>query len=258
MNDFERYGFDRTQLSAFLLGCDPAKIRQKVILAPCWSPESVGIEDARLICDGAHRIWDCSLNAIAFTYIVSGVGAGTCSDVVMSLAETACRQILFMGSAGSIHADVAVGDLAVPARIICGDGACRYLSADLRQDPFGAQYAPAAAVRAAVLDAARTQARELGISCHAGTGASVETIYSQFSHLDTFLEMECDFLDMESAAFLRSAQAAGIAGAVIFCISDNAIRRQSLVTVSEEMTRFRKDVRRRLMPGVMTAFLAAQ
>lgn len=62
---------------------------------------------------------------------------------------------------------------------------------------------------------------------------------------------------MESTAFLRSAEAAKIEDALVFCISDNALTQQSLVTVSEALTRFRKDVRRILMPGIITAFLAA-
>lgn len=260
MDHFERYGFDRSQLSAFLLGCSPDVIGSKAVLAPCWSPQSVGISDARLICGGAHQIWDCRLDNIPFTYIVAGVGAGNCSDVVMSLQGSNCRKMLFLGSAGSITPHAAVGDLVVPDCVACGDGLCRYLFDDLRQDRFGELCFPTEGLQQQILHAAVSgidRHPELGIRCHTGKSASVETVYSQFRHLDTFREIQCAFLDMESTAFLKSAEAAKIEDALVFCISDNALTQQSLVTVSEALTRFRKDVRRILMPGIITAFLAA-
>ena len=260
MDYFERYGFDRSQLSEFLLGCSPDVIGNKVVLAPCWKPQSVGISDVRKICDGAHQIWDCRLDSIPFTYIVAGVGAGNCSDVVMSLKGSNCRRMLFLGSAGSITPHATVGDLAVPDRVACGDGLCRYLSDDLWKDRFGELCFPTEDLQQQVLHAAVSEIDrhpELGIRCHAGKSASVETVYSQFRHLDTFQEMQCAFLDMESAAFLKSAEAAKIEAALVFCISDNALAQQSLVTVSQALTRFRKDVRRILMPGIITSFLVA-
>lgn len=260
MDYFERYGFDHSQLSEFLLGCSPDVIGNKVVFAPCWSPQSVGISDAQQISSGAHQIWDCRLDNIPFTYIVAGVGAGNCSDVVMSLKGSNCRKMLFLGSAGSITPHAAVGDLAVPDRVACGDGLCRYLSADLWQDRFGELCFPTKDLQQQVLHAAVSvidHHPELGIRCHTGKSASVETVYSQFQHLDIFREMQCAFLDMESAAFLKSAEVAKIEATLVFCISDNALLQQSLVTVPEALTRFRKDVRRILMPKIITAFLTA-
>lgn len=235
-------------------------IGNKVVLAPCWSPQSVGICDAQQISGGAHQIWNCRLNNIPFTYIVAGVGAGNCSDVVMSLKGSNCRQILFLGSAGSITPHAAVGDIAVPDCVVCGDGLCRYLSDDLRQDHFGEPCFPTENLQQHILYAAVSEIDrhpELGIRCHTGKSTSVETVYSQFRYLDTFQEMQCAFLDMESAAFLKSAEVAKIEAALVFCISDNALVQQSLVTVSEALTRFRKEVRRIVMPGIITAFLTA-
>ena len=259
MENYKKFGFEKSNVSAFLLGCDLNQIHEKVILAPCWTPLSVGITEAKLIYNSTHQVWDCSMNDKLFSYIVSGVGAGVCSDLVMSLGDTACSKILFMGSAGSIAEHIQVGDIVVPECIICGDGLCRYLSTDVRIDCFGEPCLPDNAVRRSILTAAKEQIAKYsgyGISCHTGTGATVETIFSQFMHLDTFREMSCGFLDMESAACLKAAKNIGIGAAVIFCISDNSICQQSLITISDQLTRFRKEVRRKVMPGVITAFLA--
>lgn len=255
MNTFEQYGFTQENLAAFILGCDPSLIQQKVVLAPCWKPESVGIKELQRI---SPRIWDCKISGIPFTYIICGIGAGHCSDIVMSLEKTCCKKILFIGSAGSINKNIAVGDLVVPDYIMCGDGLCRYLSKNLKKDCFGVFYSPTASLQKYIYEAASiksSQDSSLCFRCHSGKGASVETLYSQFQHLKTFREMQCDFLDMESAAFLKSAGIAGIESALVFCISDNAICQQSLVTVSEEATSFRKNIRYQVMPVIISAFL---
>ena len=91
----------REEIVKFILGVDPLKIHEVVIIAPCWKPESVGIYGNQ-IQNGTCQIWDCAVNNIRFTYIVSGVGAAACLDLVRVLQNTKCKKILFIGSAGAL------------------------------------------------------------------------------------------------------------------------------------------------------------
>ena len=45
-------------ISEFILGVDLKKIKEKVIIAPCWMPESVGINNLQLIGDYSCKIWN--------------------------------------------------------------------------------------------------------------------------------------------------------------------------------------------------------
>lgn len=259
MDHFKKYGFNHLQISTFLLGCDISIVREKVILAPCWEPQSVGIECAQIICNHPNKVWDCTMDEKHFTFINSGIGASSCSDAVMSLKESACRQILFLGSAGGINMQINIGDLAIPNCVMCGDGVCRFISDDIRQDSFGEEYYPSFEMQRHILNAVEAKimlSPGLPVKCHTGKSTSVESIYFQFQHLESFQKLNCSFLEMEGAAFLKSAGIAGKDAAIVFCISDNAVLGQSLITVSKENTCFRKNIRRILMPTVISSFLS--
>ena len=49
MSAFERYGFTEKQISHFVLGNVLSDIQEKVVLAPCWLPETVGVSDRERI-----------------------------------------------------------------------------------------------------------------------------------------------------------------------------------------------------------------
>ncbi|WP_409967518.1 hypothetical protein RFF05_13165 [Bengtsoniella intestinalis] len=245
---FQKYGFSKAQLSTFILGCPLDAVQKHVVLAPCWQPESVGILDAVPIGDGRLSIWNCMFNQRNFTYIVAGVGAGICADVVMALQETPCQKLLFIGSAGSVDETIEVGDWVVPEAMVSADGLCRYLSDDCGVDCYGQEYRPHLGMQQTLADA-------LHGTVHRERGISVETLYSQFRHIPAFQKMGCRVLDMESAAVLKSATCAGIEASVVFCISDNALLQQSLVTVPETLTKQRKQVRQEVMPRALDGFL---
>ena len=90
------------------------------------------------------------------TWIVPGIGAPTNMDVVLALGATSCRRILFIGSAGALDEKMELGDIVLPEKSICGDGASRYLQKDLAADPF----AQAAYPDGTLLAQAESDARE--------------------------------------------------------------------------------------------------
>lgn len=246
---------NQRKLSEFILGCDLEKIRETVIMAPCWLPDSVGITGSELLADGSCKIWDCRIKEKDFTYILTGVGACNCADIVLALSNTACKRIMFIGSAGAIEKDICVGDIVLPDSFMVGEGASRYLQDSLKTDPFGAVFSVCSVSYDKILEAAKETAAEYGVACHTGRVISVESIYSQFGFINYFLEMGCSFLDMESSAFIVAAAKSKLEGIVCFCISDNSAKKQSLVTVSSELTQFRKGVRRKIMPAIIQKFI---
>ena len=246
---------DQRKMSEFILGCNLEKIRETVIMAPCWLPDSVGIISSELISDGSCKIWDCSIKENCFTYILTGVGACNCADTVMALSNTACKRIMFIGSAGSIDDTVCIGDIVFPKNFVVGEGASRYLQTRLDKDTFGTVYCIEQKIYSELMECAKKQASFLGVNCHSGNVISVESIFSQFRFIDYFIKLGCRYLDMESSSFVVATQRVGIEGIVCFCISDNVMKNQSLVTVDEITTAFRKKVRRQIMPIILEKYV---
>ena len=246
---------DREILQKFILGCELECIHSRILIAPSWSPESVGIENSRLISKSACEIWECVLDGELFTYIVCGVGACLCADIVMALQNTKCERILFLGSAGSLDSKIDIGDIGIPDEVICGDGASRYMQEDLLIDLFGKRICTTKGLHKQILIAAQESAERCGVKSFGGVGISVESIFSQYQHLSYFDSLQCSYIDMEASAFLVAATKADIKSAIVFCISDNVKHEEPLYSVSRERTNFRKEIRRRVMPQIICTFL---
>lgn len=245
-------------LSEFILGCQISDIDELVILAPCWSPQSAGLKYADKITDKTCEIWKCRESGKKFTYIVSGVGASAGADIIRALEVTACRQILLCGSAGALEPQIKIGDLAVPDWTVCGEGASRYHQKDLAKDVFGSKIEVDQKLQKRVLTAAKEASSRIGISCYTGTAISVESIFSEFGYVEDFISKGYKFIDMEASACLSAARIAGIPMAIVFCISDNVIRGESLVTVSNQKTGYRKEIRLKIMPQIIRTLLECE
>lgn len=96
---------------------------------------------------------------------------------------------------------------------------------------------------------------ESNIQLHRGNGISVESIFSQYDHIEDFINMNCTFIDMESSAFLAASEKIGIPSTIVYCISDNVISGKPLYNTSKEETEFRKRIRKKIIPDIISAFV---
>lgn len=243
------------EVSKFILGCELNRICPNVIIAPCWSPDSVGIKKCELISDKTCKIWRCFIDGRCFTYIVMGVGAANCMDIVFALEKSSCRKLLFLGSAGALKKIYNIGDFAVPKGVISAEGATRYIGNDLNEDMFGRIFYATNEIQKKIHNVLKKIVDKYGVSVSENLGISVESILLQYRHMEELLEMECDFIDMEASAFLAAAHAVKMNAAVVFCISDNICNAEPLYLVAPEKTKFRKKIRKMVMPYVIREFV---
>ncbi len=244
----------KNKISEFILGTKASNIEENVIIAPCWSPNSVGIENTELISESTCNIWRCSIRDVNFNYIVCGVGACLCADIVLALKATNCKKILFLGSAGALTPDFKIGDFIIPQAVICGEGASRYTSGNILEDCFGKRISIQERISGNLFENCKQAADENGISCHYGIGISVESIYSQFDCMSQIRALGCDCIDMESSAFLIAANKNGFDSGICYCISDNVTDGKPLMDVEDNLVRFRKAIRKNVLPSVLYSF----
>ena len=81
---------------------------------------------------------------------------------------------------------------------------------------------------------------------------SVDAVFTQFPHIDHFIELGVKTIEMETSATFRCCNIAGIKATALFCISDNTIKKKSLYSGrNEEERAFRHHVRKQIIPKIV-------
>lgn len=247
-----RFGTDPAGLASGVLGCPPREIRPTVILAPVWEPEGTFGLKAEPLTEGCVRVWQVELDGKPATWVVPGIGAPANMDVVLALGAASCKRILFIGSAGALDEKMELGDIVLPEKSICGDGASRYLQRDLAADPFARPAYPDKALLAQAEAACKKYCAQYGAGLHRAVNFSIDTIAAQFAHIDEILALGCGTIEMETAACFRAAELCGIPIAAIFSISDSTIRSKSLYSGrTQEEKRRRRELREAVFPPLL-------
>ncbi len=252
----ESIGNMKDRIAEFILGTKVSNIGENVIIAPCWSPNSVGIVNTDLISEATCNIWRCSIEDVTFNYIVCGVGACLCADIVLALKATSCKRILFLGSAGALTPNIKIGDFIIPQAVICGEGASRYTAGRIQEDLFGKSFDIQESISRYLYEECKQATEKNGVSCHYGIGISVESIYSQYECMEQICALGCNCIDMESSAFLIAANKNSFDSGICFCISDNVTDGKPLMDVEDGLVEFRKAIRKKVMPSVLHSFFA--
>jgi len=254
----KKYGANETDICKHGLGITPEQVRENVVIAPWWEPASLpGLGNAEYISESdysATKIWNIESVSAQITYIKTGIGAPVLMDSLLSLGVTCCKRILFIGSVGSLAADIGIGDIVIPEYSVCGDGASRYISADLLKvgDVFGEKVYPDAGLSDAVKKITENICLDFNVKWHIGRAFSTDTVFAQFAHIGEIMNMSCNVIEMETAAAFRAAQIINIPIAAILSVSDNTATNKSLVSGrTEEEMDYRKFVRRELFPQII-------
>lgn len=127
------------------------------------------LQDMRLLSEnrGLNSYIGSLPNGRSLLSTTSGIGAPSLSIVVNELVQLGIRQIIRVGTCGSIPAHVPVGSIVVSRAALCRQGAANDIAPveyPAAADPF---------LTVALVNAAR----ELGVEHHIGITASVDTFY---------------------------------------------------------------------------------
>ncbi len=257
INGIKRFGSTERDICLHGIGVDPEKIHENVVLAPWWEPSILPeLGEAEYLSESdysAVKVWNITADKTEITYIKTGIGAPVLMDVVLALGLTKCRNIIFIGSVGSLDEKIGIGDIVIPEYTVCGDGASRYIATDnLKNDCWGEKVYPVHDLTSTIISITENICKQNNVKWHLGRNFSIDTIIAQFAHLDTILSMECNVIEMETAAAFRAAKISNLSIAAIFSVSDNTIINKSLVSGrTEQDMNYRAFVRRNLFPRII-------
>ncbi|MDF2674937.1 MAG: phosphorylase family protein [Clostridiales bacterium] len=258
----ERFGTKPDDICINVFNCEPEQINEHVIVAPWWQPDvfiNFGAEiDKTLDCEN-RKIWNMNMGEFRFTYIRTGIGAPVIVDTALALGCTPCKKAIFIGSAGALDVNMDIGDIVIPEYSVCGDVVCRYLTnVHLKgNDMFGQAIYPNEQLTKKINSITDKVCIENNVKWHFGKNFSVDTIFAQFSHIDEIIGLGCNTIEMETAAFFKATELAGIAAGAVFSISDNSMNKKSLYCgrTAEEM-QYRHDVRAKVIPQIVLEALS--
>lgn len=258
INVMKRFGSTEKDICVHNIGILPEEVNENVIIAPWWEPSympDLGTAEYLSTSESAsEKVWNIHNGETDITYIKTGIGSPCMIDSLLSLGVTKCKRVIFVGSVGSLDRDIGIGDIVIPEYSICGDGASRYIASDSLQDGdvFGEKVFPDSDLYAAVCNHTDEICKQNGVRYHIGRAFSIDTIFAQFAHIDSILNMGCNVIEMETASAFRAAKIAGLSLAAIFSVSDNTVANKSLISGrTDEEQRYRKLVRCTLFPQII-------
>ena len=263
VDGWKRFGFTPEDVCQHSLGVSVDMIHKNVIIAPWWEPEIFDDLGENTFISKSHdcaiKIWEIQSDDCMITYIKTGIGAPVLTDAILALAGTKCKDILFIGSVGSLVNNICIGDIVIPEVSICGDGMSRYLrETPLKDsDAFGDTSYPDTLMLEKLRVNSDRICKHHDVAVHCGKVFSIDTVVAQFSYIDEILGMGCNVIEMETAAAFRAACIVDKKIAALLSVSDNTIQNKSLVTGrTEKENNYRKEVRRMVFPQIIRSIFA--
>ncbi|MFA6075642.1 MAG: phosphorylase [Negativicutes bacterium] len=254
----KRFGAIDDDICVNSLGIASNMIRENIIITPGWEPERVsGLGEAKLISASGplfgFKVWNIKNGDIEMTYIKTGCGAPVLMDALLSLGMSKCKRIIFISSVGALDIKMGIGDIIIPEYSVCGDGASRYIASDkFGVDVFGEKVYPDPSLFKLLTTETGIICNENNVKWHIGKAFCSDTIFAQFAHIDSIMNMGCNLIDMETAAAFRAASMMKIPIVAIFSVSDNAIAKKSLMSEEIQDDRdYRRFVRKELIPKII-------
>ncbi len=164
----------------------------------------------------------------------SGMGAPSLSIVVNELAQVGIRQIIRVGTCGSIQDDVHAGSIVISRAALCKQGAANDV-APVEYPAAANPFLTVALVRAA---------QKIGAEWHIGLTASVDTFYEGQGRSDTsynkhlmkeLTDIEEEYrhlgilnFEMESGTLFKMANVYGLAAGCVCAVIAERVRAESI------------------------------
>lgn len=222
-------------------------VLENVVIAPWWEHTMFDVMNYKVekVSDYVYNLYG---DNISFSFIeIKRIGAPGITDFFLSLGVTKCKNIVFVGSAGSLDENIKIGDIVIPEYSICGDGASRYLNKNLEDELFKKEY-PSKEYTEKLISILK----EEKINYHYVPNFSVDSIFTQFYHLDKILNLGSKVIEMETANLFKCNEVLKRNITALFVISDNTVVNKSIYSGrSDEEEIYRHKVRNEIVPKII-------
>lgn len=223
------------------------EILENVVIAPWWNHDIFDNLGFKVV-QKNEKVFNFYSDEISFSYIeLKRIGAPSVMDFVLSLGVTNCKNLVFLGSVGSLDKNIKIGDIVIPKYSICGDGASRYLNKNLEDDFLKKMY-PSEKFTEKLIKIIK----EKNMKYYHVPNFSIDTVFAQFIHIDKILELGAKTIEMETANLFKCNELLNINVTALFCVSDNTLLNKSLYSGrTNEEKEYRYKIRYEVIPEII-------
>ncbi|MDP8235591.1 MAG: hypothetical protein P9M08_04350 [Candidatus Erginobacter occultus] len=193
-----------------LFGLDPAAVGETCVLIP-FAPKSLlrGFGVERLNCG---QLYSAAAGGLC-TVILTRIGAVFAGDAVLHLADTPCKEIVFIGTCGLISPDFSrrIGSLVCPAAWYAKESFSELAVSDSHP---GVRIFPDPELRRSLLRAAGLEEED------GPAGVSFGSLRLQEELLPAWRGRGVEVVDLESAAVCAAAARTGLRAVSLVAASD--------------------------------------
>ena len=182
------------------------------------------------------------LNGKPILVATSGMGASSLSIVVNELVQVGIKQFIRIGTCGSIQPHVPVGSIVVSQAALCRQGA----ALDIAPVEYPAVADPYLTI------ALVNTAKKLGIPCHLGITASVDTFYEGQERIEssansqlqpwlqditaTYRQLNVLNYEMEAGTLLKMAGVYGFAAGCVCAVVAQRTKAETIAVADKDDT----------------------
>ena len=244
LNSHLEYGTTKEDIK---IGKGYENIQENVVIAPWWSHDIFDGMNFKIE-QVSEKVYNFYKDNFSFSYIeLKRIGAPGIMDFILSLGVTKCKNLVFLGSAGSLDENIKIGDIVIPKYSICGDGASRYLNKNLEDEFLKKEY-PSKDFTNKLIDILKKE----NVRYHNVPNFSIDTVFAQFYHIDKILELGSKTIEMETANLFKCNEVLNINVTALFCISDNTVLKKSLyIGRTDEENEYRYKIRYEVIPKII-------
>ncbi len=230
LDSYKRFGISEKDVCPSRIGLRGDQVEEIAVIAPLHKPEFYEKHGAKVtqLSFGYYPAYKIENENVKFTFIKTQIGAPNIDEIVVALAFSNCKKIIFTGSCGALSNKYKIGDILLPKYSISGDGATAYYTKDsfCKNVTFGKRFYPTESLNEQLKNSlvkSNQPFTEVG-------NISIDTIVGQFFHIDEFISLGADVVEMETASVFCLAEMLDIEAVAILNVSDSTIEKKSLLS----------------------------
>ncbi len=254
LDNFHRYSTDH--LSALTFGLSEETAYDALVAAPSFVPYKI-LDETEWEIEQTGQLsycagWEARKDGKTLAWIKTTAGGGNLLDFLLICGELQFKRLLFVGAAGALKPEFALGDVCPPSYSVAGTLANTYLKNSLRDYvPFEKVYPDEAGAEEAVRLAAG-----LGHTVKRASVFCTDSIAMEYTHLEEIRSFGTDLIEMETSTFAAAAKLMAVPSVALLVVSDNSASGVPLVGRTEEQQACYEHARRTVLGELIETIVA--
>ena len=229
LDSYLKYGIKEENVCFSRIGVKGCDLEDICVIAPLHKVEAYTQFGAKVtkLSFGYYPCYKVEYKNKTFNFITTQIGAPNADEIVVALAFSNCKKIIFTGSCGGLETKFNIGDILLPEFSISGDGATMYYTKGEIKDnfTFGKKFYPTKDLNEKLIE----YFNEINLDYSFVGNISIDTIVGQFFHIDEFRKMGAEVVEMETASVFCLAEMLDMEAVAILNISDSTASSKSLL-----------------------------